>query len=141
VARKLPAPKQPELGLGAVAETGAVFVDPRVVQAAGLDEGEVAAIVAREQAELQTRVQRYRAGRPMPDVRERTVVVVDDGIATGGTMRAAIRALRRLGAGRIVAAAPVVAEQTAEVLEVEADEVVCTVRARALWSIGQWYLD
>src|SRR4051812_11623452 len=112
VARKLPAPKQPELGLGAVAETGALFVDPKVVHAAALSDPDVAVIAAREQLELERRVTRYRGGRPIPDVRERTVVLVDDGIATGGTVRAAIRALRRLAAGRIVVAAPVAAAQT-----------------------------
>jgi putative phosphoribosyl transferase len=141
VARKLGAPQQPELGLGAVAELDALWVEPAVVEAAGVDDGAVAEIAARERTELERRVTLYRRGRPFPDVSGRTVLLVDDGIATGGTMRAAIQALRKARAGRVVVAAPIAAAPTARKLEVEADDVICVRRAMALRAIGQRYLD
>jgi putative phosphoribosyl transferase len=141
VVRKIGAPIQPELGMGAVAEGGARFLDPRVVHAVSATDEEVEQIVAAESAEVQRRVARYRGGRTLPDLTGRTVLLVDDGIATGGTMRAGIRALRSLGAGKIVVAAPVAAAETARTLETEADEVVCLLTPEDLWAIGAWYVD
>ncbi len=141
VVRKIGAPIQPELGMGAVAEGGARFLDPRVVDAVGAGAEEVEQVVAKESAEVERRVARYRGGRPLPDLTGRTVILVDDGIATGGTVRAAIRALRSFGVGRVVVAAPVAAAETAETLAAEADEVVCLQTPEALWAIGYWYVD
>ncbi len=139
VVRKVGAPYQPELGMGAIAEGGALFLDPALVGAVGASPGDVERIVSREGDEVERRVRRYRKGRPLPDLTARTVLLVDDGVATGGTVRAAIRALRGLGAGRIVVATPIAAAETAERLEREADELVCLELPPALWAIGSWY--
>jgi putative phosphoribosyl transferase len=141
VVRKLRAPQQPELGLGAVAELDALWVEPAVVEAAGVDEAQVASIAARDKVELERCVALYRHGRPFPDVAGRIVMVIDDGIATGGTMRAAIQTLRKARAGRVIVAVPIAAAATARKLEVEADDVICVRRATALRAIGQRYLD
>jgi putative phosphoribosyl transferase len=90
---------------------------------------------------VQRRVARYRGGRALPNLTGRTVLLVDDGVATGGTVRAGIRALRSLGAGKIVVAAPVAAADTARTLEAEADAVVCIQTPEELWAIGYWYVD
>ncbi|HSB20942.1 MAG TPA: phosphoribosyltransferase [Anaeromyxobacteraceae bacterium] len=139
VARKIGAPQQPEYALGAIAEGGAVFVDPAAVREAGVGEAEIASIAEQEAVELARRVRVYRGDRPLPEVRGRTAILVDDGIATGRTARAAIRALRRLRPGRLVLAAPVVAAETAEELRGEVDDLVYVLAPEDFMAVGLWY--
>jgi putative phosphoribosyl transferase len=141
VSRKLGAPESPEYGIGAIAEGGAVFLREDAVREVGLSEREVAEIAEREGVEVERRVRRYRGGRPPIDVRGRTVILVDDGIATGGTARAAVKALRARGAGRVVLAAPVVARRTAEQLAPEVDALVCVALPETFFAVGEWYED
>ncbi len=141
VVRKLGVPFQPELGMGAVAEGPALYVNRELVDLCGVSPGELMAVIRREAVEVRRRVVRFRGGRPPPDVRGRCVILVDDGIATGGTTRAAIRAVRRRGAGRLVLAAPVAARNTIAMLRPLVDEVVCPSQPRALSAIGAWYDD
>ena len=141
VVRKIGAPRQPELGIGAVAEGGAVFLDPVVARFVSASEAKVAAIVAREQSELDRRVRAYRRGRPPPPIEGRTVILVDDGIATGGTARAALLALRTQRPKRLVLAVPVAATDSLTTLSELADEIVCVQPASNLRSIGEWYAD
>jgi putative phosphoribosyl transferase len=141
VARKLGAPGNPELGMGAIAEGGAVYVNERIRDAVGATPGDVEAVIAAERAELERRVQRYRGGRSLPELRDRTVILVDDGIATGGTVLAAIRALRLLDATYVVVAVPVAAAQTCEALRGMADEVIALKSPADLVAIGWWYAD
>ena len=110
--RKLGVPGHEELAMGAIASGGVRVVNSTVVESLHLSTAVIEAAVAREQRELYRRETAYRAGRPMPQVRDRTVILVDDGIATGATMRAAIEALREMQAGRIVIATPTVAWST-----------------------------
>ena len=119
IVRKVGAPDQPELGMGAVAEGGARFLDPRMIGMVNASNADVEQIARRELAEVERRVARYREGRELPSVQGRTVLLVDDGIATGGTVRAGIRALRSLGAGRVVVVSPVGAAETVEILRDE----------------------
>jgi putative phosphoribosyl transferase len=139
VVRKLGVPFQPELGMGAIAEGPSLVLDRGMVEYLGITNAQVMAVVRREADEVRRRVRLFRGERPAPDVRGRTVILVDDGIATGGTARAAVRALRKRGAGRIVLAAPVGAPQTVETLKSEADEVVCLHMPPDLRAIGLWY--
>ncbi|MFH0902906.1 MAG: phosphoribosyltransferase family protein [Pseudomonadota bacterium] len=141
VVRKIGAPLQPELGMGAVAEGNVRLFDSRVVDEVGASNEDIERIVAEENAEVARRVRRYRRGRPPRDLTARTVLLVDDGIATGGTARAAIRALRTLGAGRVIVAVPVAAAETIGHIAAEADEVVCLATPQSLWAIGYWYDD
>jgi predicted phosphoribosyltransferase len=141
VARKLGAPSQPELGIGAIAENGAVFLDRSTIGALNLDGEEVERIAVRELQEVHRRTRAYRQGRPLPDLRRQTVLLVDDGIATGGTMKAAIRAVRELGAARIVVAIPVGPGSTLDDLRPEVDDVVCPLVRDDLYAIGEWYDD
>jgi putative phosphoribosyl transferase len=138
--RKLGAPFQPELGIGALAEGGVLVLDERAARL-GIDPAAVEAVRVREAAELERRVRAFRGGRPPPPVAGRTVIVVDDGIATGVTVRAAVRALRQLGAGRVVVATPVAAPESLALIEGEADEVVVVEAPDDLWAIGAWYAD
>ncbi|MCZ7527490.1 MAG: phosphoribosyltransferase family protein [Acidimicrobiia bacterium] len=139
--RKLGVPYQPELGLGAIAERGVRVLNEELVAMSGVSEEELARIEARERAELERRVARFRGDLPPHDLAGRTVVLVDDGLATGGTARAAIGCLRRLGAGRVVLAVPVGAPDTVQMLSREADEVVCLEVHADLMAIGLWYDD
>lgn len=141
VVRKLGCPAQPELGLGALSEGGELVIDAALAEATGTSAEALARVAAREAAEVASRVARYRGGRPRPEIRGRTVVLVDDGVATGGTTRAALRALRRLGPRRLVLAVPVGATEALRALAAEADEIACVEPAANLMAVGSWYED
>lgn len=141
VARKIGAPCQPELGIGAIAEGGVSILEDHTLQALGLTRDDLAATIASETAELQRRVDRYRGDRPPPDVRGRTVVLVDDGLATGVSARAALRSLRWSGAARLLLAVPVGPPGAAALIGNDADEVVALEQPERLAAVGQWYRD
>ena len=141
VARKLGAPGQPEFGIGAVAPGGVRVLNGNVVERLGIPAGYLEAVTRKETAEVERRLRHFRGDRPEPEVRGRTVILVDDGLATGVTARAAVEALRRLGPRRLVLAAPVCAAQTAERLGPEVDELVCLAAPPDLGAIGFWYRD
>lgn len=140
VARKLGAPGRPELGIGAVAEGGALVRDEAAIAALGVTEEQLEEITLRERAELRRRVETYRGGRPLPDLRGREVLVVDDGLATGVTAEAALAGLRVLGADHLVLAVPVGAPDSVRRLASHgAGEVVCLLAPAELRAVGQWY--
>lgn len=142
VVRKLGVPWRPELGMGAIAEGGALYVNPEVLAYADLTNADALEVARQEARELARRVRLYRGERPLPDVRGRTVLLVDDGLATGGTARAASRAVRSLGPRRLVLAVPVAAAETAEALRgEEVDEVVAVQEPDRLGAVGVWYED
>jgi len=138
--RKLGVPFQPELAMGAIGEGGVRVVNSEVVRSAGVTPSEIAEVEQREQAELDRRARRYRGGRPRIVLSGRTAVVVDDGIATGSTARAACQVARAQGAARVVLAVPVAPTSTVEELRREA-EVVCVEIHDYFWAIGQFYRD
>ncbi|MFO7960281.1 MAG: phosphoribosyltransferase family protein [Nitriliruptoraceae bacterium] len=137
--RKLGAPQQPEFGIGAIAEGGIRVVDGDSAKAAGLGEKQIAAVERRERDELERRVHEYRGDRGLPELAGRTVIVVDDGLATGVTARAACRAVRSHGPERLILAVPVAPPQSVEALRSEADEVVAVHTPPSLMSVGGWY--
>ncbi len=139
--RKLGAPANPEFGVGAIAEDGTAVLDANNARRVGMTDDVFDATVRREVAELRRRVERYRDGRRPLDVRGRTVIVVDDGLATGLTDLAAVRALRKRGPGRIVVAVPVGARESVARVGEEADEVVCHTIPPELLGVGRFYED
>ena len=139
--RKLGAPGNPELAVGAVAEDGTGVFDQRSADMLGMTEAMLDATLARESEELRRRVERYRDGRTSIPVNGRTVIVVDDGLATGLTDLAAVRALRKRGARRIIVAVPVGSSESVSMLAEEADQVLCLVIPRRLFGVGMWYRD
>jgi putative phosphoribosyl transferase len=139
VTRKIGFPGQPELGVGAIAEGGEPVFDDGLLRRLGLYETDLADIVAAERAELDRREQVYRGGRPPAPVEGRDVIVVDDGLATGGTARAALRALRRSSPSQLVLAVPVGAAETVAMLAAEADKVVVVATPAGFRAVGQWY--
>jgi predicted phosphoribosyltransferase len=139
--RKIGAPHHPELAIGAVAEGDVQVLDRSLIDYLSIPEASVHEISRRERAELGRRQARYRPGRPAPPLGGRTVILVDDGLATGATMEAAIRAVRQSSPARIVAAAPVGAPETCDRLARLADEVVCVERPVHLEAVGLWYDD
>jgi predicted phosphoribosyltransferase len=141
VVRKLGLPWHPELAMGAIAAGGVRVLNEEVVGALRLPREVIDSVAAREQLELERRERAYRGGRPAPEVKDRVVILVDDGVATGSTMSAAIQALRGLGAARIVAAAPTIASSTAERMRSEADELVAVIEPEEFYGVGQWYED
>jgi predicted phosphoribosyltransferase len=139
--RKLAHPDRPEIGFGAITEDGTRLVDPESARVLGLCNGDLDRITAREVTELRRRIGLYRDGRPVPDVRDRNVVIVDDGVATGLTDAAAIRAIHHRGARRIILAVPVCSASAMELLRERADTVV-TLRIPAHFrGVGDAYLD
>jgi len=141
VVRKLGVPSQPELGMGAIGEDGVRVLNESVVRNLGIRPEDIDAVEDRERAELERRARTYRQGRSMVGLRGRTAVVVDDGIATGGTARAALQVARAHGARRVVLAAPVAPPETIARLGQDADEVVCLETPAAMMAIGGWYRD
>ncbi|HUC07550.1 MAG TPA: phosphoribosyltransferase family protein [Solirubrobacterales bacterium] len=139
--RKIGAPHNPEYGIGAIAEDGTRVIDREAVAVLGIDGDALEEIVARESAELERRVEAYRGDRPPLSLRGRTVIVVDDGVATGVTDTAALRAVCRRGPRRLILAVPVCAPDSAARLRAEADELVCLIEPRQLYGVGQWYAD
>ena len=141
VVRKLGVPSQPELAMGAIGEGGARVLNERILAAAGVSPEALAAVEQAERHELERRAGRFRAGRPRLDLGGRTAVVVDDGIATGASARAACQVARAQGAGRVVMAAPVASPQVMGRLAGAADEVVCLETPATFFAIGELYLD
>ncbi|MFE2278529.1 phosphoribosyltransferase [Streptomyces sp. NPDC059454] len=139
VVRKIGAPFHEEFGVGAMAGDGVPLFDEDALLRLGLDEADLAPVVERERTELRRREQRYRQGRPAPELSGRTVIVVDDGLATGSTARAALRALRAQDSGHLVLAVPVGATEGVALMRSEADEVVCLHEPAAFMAVGQWY--
>jgi predicted phosphoribosyltransferase len=139
VVRKIGAPFHEEFGVGAMAGDGVPLLDEDALRRLGIDEADLAPVVERERAELRRREQRYRQGRPAPALRGRTVIVVDDGLATGSTARAALRALRAQDPGHLVLAVPVGSTEGVALMRSEADEVVCLHVPAAFMAVGQWY--
>jgi putative phosphoribosyl transferase len=139
VTRKIGCPGQPELGVGAIAEGGEPVFDTDLLRRLGLTERDLDATVRRERAELTRRVEVYRGDRALPALKGRDVVLVDDGLATGGTARAALAAVRAVGASRVVLAVPVGAAQTVYELAGDADDVVVLAAPSAFRAVGQWY--
>jgi putative phosphoribosyl transferase len=141
VVRKVGMPGHEELAIGAVASGGVVVREAYAATLGGLGDRSFEELAATQRRELERREHRYRAGRPPLDLKDRTVLLVDDGIATGATMIAAVRAARLAGAGRIVVAAPVASTDALERVEREADEVVVLHAPYEFMAVGQWYVD
>jgi predicted phosphoribosyltransferase len=139
--RKLGAPGQPEFAVGAIATGGLRVVNHEAARRLGLTEQVLETIAVREAAELERREQAYREGRPPPRFAGRTVVLVDDGLATGATMVAAVRAVRRAGARWIVAAVPVGSPEGADAVRAEADMLVCPLLPPGFAAVGLYYAD
>jgi putative phosphoribosyl transferase len=141
VTRKIGYPPQPELGVGAIAEGGGPVYDDEFLRRLGLSRGDLAPVVARERAELDRRVRVYRGGRPPPEVAGRLVILVDDGLATGVTARAALRSLRSRLAGRTVLAIPVAAPSSAAAMLREANSVIALALPETFRAVGEWYVS
>jgi len=139
VARKLGALEQPEFGVGAIAPGGIRIVDRASVRLAGMTDADLESVVERERVELMRRARRYRAGHAPLDVRGRTAILVDDGVATGVTARAAIASLRKLGARRIVLAVGVCSAASAVELRREVDDLVCVIEPADMGAVGLYF--
>ncbi len=139
VVRKLGLPGHPELAMGAIASGGVRVLNGDVVNTLRIPDEVIEAVTAEELAELQRREKLYRGDRPRPDIEGKTVILVDDGIATGSTMMAAVAALRQLNAGRIVVAAPVIAASTYYQIRQAADDVAAVMVPENFYAVGQWY--
>lgn len=141
VVRKLGVPGHREYAMGAVGEKGARYVDWGVVSSAGVSGAQLARTVECERAEVESRTLRFRGGRPPIDISDKSVVIVDDGVATGSTMTAAIRVARDMGAGKVIVAVPVAPADTIDRLSRLADEVVVLETPGSFLAVGQWYVD
>lgn len=141
--RKIGAPMQPELAVGAIVdgETPELVINHDIARHTGATQEYIDEACARELAEIERRRMRYLGNRPRPDPKGRTVIVVDDGIATGATAIAALRALGKRGAARRIVAVPVAPPDTVERLQAEADEVICLMQPLDFWGISGFYLD
>ena len=141
IVRKLGVPGFEELAVGAIASGGVRVLNDEVVRALPNADEIIEAVTQRETAEVQRREHEYRDGRPAPEISGRVVILIDDGLATGATMRAAVKALRQRGAAKIVVAVPVGPPDTCREFEDEADEVVCASAPEFFQAVGQYYED
>jgi predicted phosphoribosyltransferase len=139
--RKLGLPGHEELAMGAIASGGVRVVNPEVMEAVPMAERVLEAVAEREQHEIERREREYRGERPPPTIAGRTIILVDDGLATGATMRAAARAIRAQHPARLVLAVPVAAGSTCAALASEADEIVCAETPEPFFAVGLWYED
>src|SRR2546423_196080 len=141
IVQKLGAPGQEELAVGAIASGNVKILNHYVIEHLGISQAQIAFAVAREQKELQRRERFYRGDRPPIDVSGRTVILIDDGLATGSSMRAAATAIRQRQPSQLALAVPVASESTCAELKEEFDEVVCAVTPMAFYAVGQWYQE
>jgi putative phosphoribosyl transferase len=139
--RKLGVPGHDELAMGAIASGGVRVLNDQVVRSLRIPPSAIDEVAVREQAELERRERAYRGARPLPDMRGKIGILVDDGLATGATMRAAAEALRRLGPAKVVVAVPVAAPQTCEEFRHEVDAIVCAYTPEPFSAVGAWYDD
>lgn len=137
--RKIGAPVQPELAIGAIASGGVLVLDRDKMKELGITQQEIDAVIITETQELHRREKLFRGDKPQPNVDGKTVILVDDGLATGSTMRAAAQALALLGPSRIIVAVPVAAAETCDDLETLVDEVVCVMTPERFYAVGLWY--
>lgn len=141
VVRKLGVPGQEELAMGAIASGGAIVVNEDVVRFLQIDQPVIECVAEHEFKELERREREYRGDRPKPDVHNRTVILVDDGLATGSTMRAAVRALRNFEPARIIVATPTASRRTRDELRREVSDCVCVDTPDPFYAVGQYYDD
>jgi putative phosphoribosyl transferase len=139
--RKLAVPNQPELAMGAIASGGIRVFNGAVIRDQRITAAMIDTVVEHEHRELQRRERTYRGMRPMPEIAGSTVILIDDGLTTGSTMRSAVAALRQGDPARIVVAVPVGAQRTCDLLRHEADEVVCALTPEPLYSVSRWYRE
>jgi putative phosphoribosyl transferase len=137
--RKLGVPGHEELAMGAIASGGIRVLSEEIIAALSIPDRVIAAVASAEEDELHRRERLYRDDRPPPEVRGKTVILVDDGLATGSTMRAAALALRSQGPDRLIIAVPVAPQETCESLLRDADDVVCAVQPEPFFAVGNWY--
>jgi putative phosphoribosyl transferase len=137
--RKLGVPGQPELAMGAVASGGSVVFNEPIVRELAIDQATIDAVLERERALLQQRERTYRGDRPKPSAEGKTVILIDDGLATGASMRAAVAALKQQGAGGVVVAVPVAPPEAAWQLAQQVDTFVCPRTPEPFFGVGQWY--
>lgn len=137
--RKLGVPGYEELAMGAIATGGVRVLNDQLVSALAIPDYVIDAVAVWEEQELKRRERVYRGDRPPPDVSGRTVILVDDGLATGATMQAAVKALRQQQPGRIVVAVPTASPETCEALRAEVDEIICAVTPEPFYAVGFWY--
>jgi len=141
VVRKLGVPGYEELAMGAIAIHGGIVLNEEVIAGLGISQGMIDRVIQTEQQELQRRELAYRGNRPFPAFTDKTIILVDDGIATGATMRAAIEALKQQKPARIIVAAPVAARTTCEEIALLVDDIICPLRPFNLQGVGAWYTD
>ena len=141
IVRKIGAPHQPELAIGAVAPNGQVILDRPLIDRIGVSDHTLTVLIEREQTEARRRLTAYRGNRPPLDVRDRVAIVVDDGLATGATMAIALRVLRMQEPAALIAAAPVGSQYAIDLLEPVADRVICPLVPADLMAVGLYYSD
>lgn len=141
IVRKLGVPGQEELAMGAIATGGVRVLNSDVIRAIGIPETVVDSVTRREEEELTRREEQYRGNRPYPDLDDRTVILVDDGLATGASMYAAVLALRHNEPAKIVVAVPVAAPEVCESFERVVDEIICAATPTPFYGVGAWYDD
>ena len=139
--RKLGVPGHEELAMGAIASGGLVLLNQEMVRALGIGPSLINEVISTQRAELERRDRQYRGDRPPPDVRGKTVILIDDGLATGASMRAAVAALRQQHPARIVVAVPIAAPSTCAEFREEVDEIVCARTPEPFRAVGLWYED
>lgn len=139
--RKLGVPGHEELAMGAIASGGIRVLNQEVIESLGISPRTIDQVAATQQRELEEREKLYRGDRPLPDLRSRTIILIDDGLATGSTMRAAVAALRQQEPARIVVAVPTASPEACQEFESEVDEIVCAQTPEHFVAVGKWYRD
>ncbi|HJQ11340.1 MAG TPA: phosphoribosyltransferase [Gemmatimonadaceae bacterium] len=141
IVRKLGFPGHPELAMGAIASGGVRILDRQLIEMYDIPSDAIENVTESEQRELERREKLYRDDRPSPDVRDRTAILIDDGLATGSTMRAAVQALRQESARKVVVAVPIAPPDTCEAMRQEVDDIICAITPDPFLAVGVWYAD